>query len=383
MYRGQSDCFCFRRTLDSVDNNFFLATMRKISKAVDFLVALIKETRQSGKDRLPTIKHMAQQAGVGLVVMWKAVGVLKNAGQLITRPGGGGITIVSEARTSTSLQAVSSAVSSPPVTRAKQLQARIAKDLLNGVYPPGGMLPNIKELTGIYGVHYRTLRKALAPLVENGQIIPFMRSYRVPPVSSVRQGISIMLIAASDDAGNLHDWGPRVYEHYRILENECVKIHVNLIYVPIKMLIGGFRGHQGRDSGIDRALVTENIAGFLIWNIGITSRELADLFIWLGRVAKDKPISLLDEASEEMVPEIVMGYGGSLKFFSMAGGKRPGEDVGRYLLNLGHRKVAFISAVNRAEWSRKRFEGLRDVYTAAGIPNGVVAFTLDNFFGSQ
>jgi DNA-binding LacI/PurR family transcriptional regulator len=53
---------------------------------------------------------------------------------------------------------------------------------------------------------------------------------------------------------------------------------------------------------------------------------------------------------------------------SMAAGAR----VGRLLLRLGHRRIAYVDPHPDQEWSRSRLRGLRDAFRAAGLEDGVV-----------
>lgn len=52
---------------------------------------------------------------------------------------------------------------------ADHIQARIAA----GDYPPGGMLPNEREMVPEYGVSIDTVRRALAVLRERGVVVTY------------------------------------------------------------------------------------------------------------------------------------------------------------------------------------------------------------------
>lgn len=55
-------------------------------------------------------------------------------------------------------------------TPAEQVRAIVRARITAGDYPPGSRLPSTNTLSQEFGVATRTVRKALAPLVEEGLI---------------------------------------------------------------------------------------------------------------------------------------------------------------------------------------------------------------------
>lgn len=51
--------------------------------------------------------------------------------------------------------------------------------------------------------------------------------------------------------------------------------------------------------------------------------------------------------------------------------------VGRYLLSLGHRRIAYVCPDHAPPWSRQRLAGLRNAYASAGLLEAVEAHTAD------
>ena len=49
-----------------------------------------------------------------------------------------------------------------------QLSEQLARQIVSGVYPPGGKLPSVRELAAEAGVNPNTIQRALAALEESG-----------------------------------------------------------------------------------------------------------------------------------------------------------------------------------------------------------------------
>ena len=144
---------------------------RASDRALSHLQSAMEQCRVTGNSRLPTVRAMAAHAGVSVSLMWRTVAGLRDRGELATRQGGWiGLPDVAQ----------------EPETEAERTQKwqrvrdRLSRDVLLGRYPPGTTLPKPKELAEVYGVSYRTLRKATEALA-GAQILSRYRSgYRVP-----------------------------------------------------------------------------------------------------------------------------------------------------------------------------------------------------------
>ena len=67
----------------------------------------------------------------------------------------------------------------------------------------------------------------------------------------------------------------------------------------------------------------------------------------------------------------------TMRVFSLARNVEASTAVAGFLLARGHRKVAFISGHHGMQWSRIRFDTIRDRYRNAGLNNGVACFAAD------
>ena len=61
----------------------------------------------------------------------------------------------------------------------------------------------------------------------------------------------------------------------------------------------------------------------------------------------------------------------------------PGTQVGRYLLELGHKKIAYISPFHQYAWSRARLIALQDIFIKAGLGDAVVPFISELDFTTE
>jgi hypothetical protein len=91
-----------------------------------------------------------------------------------------------------------------------------------------------------------------------------------------------------------------------------------------------------------------------------------------------KPLAVLDETGTGQPP-----FGGKrpvpIVTFQTGFDTGTGEMIGNFLLQLGHRHIAYISPFHGSDWSVNRYNGLCKSFAAAGCPQGVSRFTIDNF----
>jgi len=72
-----------------------------------------------------------------------------------------------------------------------------------------------------------------------------------------------------------------------------------------------------------------------------------------------------------------------IKFVSMSHSPTSGEQMGRYLLGLGHRRIAFICPTHHAVWSRNRHAGLARAFMDARNGSTVTAFVLNDAYNME
>jgi len=250
------------------------------------------------------------------------------------------------------------------------------RDLLRGYHSPVSPLPPAKELTELYGVCPATLKKAMRWLIREGTLEQRRTQYfpATNQVGCTRN--TVLLVASSDADGNLSLTHPRIPEYMRALEHGCSLKNVALSVVPYDAREGKFH-----DPGVVHRLRTDlafrgSILGILVWQAGIDHHDWTELVRELAPLGA--PMALLDETGELRVPRI-LGSGDRIRVYALGWSAAAGRCMGRYLLNLGHRRVAYISPLHRSAWSRNRLAGLREVYAESGTPNIVREFVLDRY----
>lgn len=346
-------------------------------KAVSYLETAIRRGLDTGSLRLPPIHSMAFDAGVSPVTLQKAVAGLVQAGKLNSRPRGG-TWIVTENNTGAKPEPRFSRGASPIRTLQKweTLCVTIGRDIINGAFGPNdAILPTAKELADRYSVCHRTLNKALHHLASTEVVIPDKRSFRVPGVvTRTEYRGTVVLAATGDPAGNLYLVSPRIEEHLRALEQECSRIGIRLAVCAIAPDTGELSSSGGDTYTPERLLRRADVLGMMVWPLGVESLPFSDLLHRLAVV--EKPVAILDEVGVG----IPWGPGLSprhVRTYCIAQNRLAGHSVGRYLLKLGHRRIAYISPTHNNHWSQERLCGLIEMFETVGVEDGVVPITLD------
>jgi len=337
--------------------------------AIVFLQKYLADQARNNVKRLPTIRGLSVLAGVSPGTMSKAVAEAEKSG-LISVKHRSGIVMLDRV-TGDDAQALAPAALArtqpQPSRKWEHVRERIELDILEGTYQAGRLMPPVKALMVRYGVCYRTLRKALGVLVREKRIAHHPRGFQVPPVAAMRHRDTVVLITRDEI---FTPTVPQVQERFRILENECAKHGINLEiaafhYEGAQLLAPG----GGREYEPDPARL-EELIGFIVWCEGLDGLDLPRFVASLAR--HGKPVSVLDVRGDIDFSPVYRG-GNRCRVFTIATTVRAGEHVGRFLLKLGHRDVAYISALS----INRRLDGLRQAFAAAGYTDGIRTFMID------
>ncbi|MBD3164962.1 GntR family transcriptional regulator [bacterium] len=340
------------------------------NRARRFLEGQVARAVASAATQLPSIKQLAAQAGVAQATMWAAVQQLKYEGIVSARPRKGvrvECSAMPPARRET-------AAAGPKWLRA---QGKLRRDIASGVYEAGDRLPSCKELMARHEISYPTLRKVLDGLEREGTIRACTRGYMVPDVRRRRGLDTVFLIAATTDDGELVVTIPRTPEYLRTLEYEVLKKNLNFVMIPwsnsrLQLDIpeewaGAFRASPQ----------THPLLGILVWMTGIAEDQSAALLRRLA--ALKRPVSVLDDSGQCRPLARQLRSSRQIRFFGVGATESVAtREIGRFLIQSGHRRVAWISPLNAAHWSRDRQRGLQEVFREAGLDDGVVSFTIEN-----
>jgi DNA-binding transcriptional regulator YhcF (GntR family) len=348
-----------------------------IQKAVAYVMQGLASKAFTHK--LPTIKALAKAADVSFVTMWKAIDQLKRRRMLPrlqhetrSRAGASQENAVFQSRGLLSGSAAPHDIEAFEPVWQKML-VRLKQDVLTGRFHAGQPLPSCKELQGLYNVSYPTLRKALETLSSQEIIKPYQRGYIVPSLTKSESTARIVAIGCGWEDGTLWiDYQDKNY--FRILESECIQSKVALDIVV-------YCRQGDRLCFIDTItrkpydLSNDNILSIIVIvaNLEIPPEEVIRKLVMFK-----KPVAVLDVVGGwEATARTANNY--YLQFFTVTMSIQPPRRVAQYLLNLGHRNVAFISPFHKALWSMQRSKGICEVFGAAGYADKVRMFVLDQY----
>jgi DNA-binding transcriptional regulator YhcF (GntR family) len=345
-----------------------------IERAVSFLRSFLDSNTVAPGSRLPTVKDLAAQCGVSGGSMSKAVQRLKSDGVLAgvqgqpTRVAGGGESISDMLGGGGALR-----------TTWRRLYAQLERDILLGVYSNNPVLLSIKEMQHRYGVSYPTVRKTLRELWEQGYIEPRGNSFRVVPLHiSGAGGARIVLLCWGGESGTLRLETPWDREFFRAIEQECSARKITLDTILFTSDSGHLKFISAREGRTVRLSRDKSVLGYIFRTIGANLTPDPDRLLH-ELIALDKPVAVFDDMGHDVpfTKRLLMSH--CFRIFPVGTSVNDAHIVGRYLLEKGHRSIAFISAYHRAEFSRIRFQGLCEIFERAGILHGVHSVTLDTF----
>jgi DNA-binding LacI/PurR family transcriptional regulator len=331
--------------------------------ATAYLQRLVAQCRDANTHRLPTVHTLAAAAHVGPVAMLKAVQALVAGGVLIARPRLG--IIIADSRAAATIALHNAAGPGDQVLAWERVHRRFQTDLLTGAYPAGERCPSMKELAERYGTSYQSLRRAIARLIAEKALLPHRKGYR--PVSQIatRPGSSIVLIARADPGGSLNVAFPRTAESLRLLESECYRRNLGL-------QVSALPGENDRTRFPPSLPRGRDVLGYVLFSEDISPPSVESLSLRLA--ARGTPVAVFDDSSGlRLTPAAVS----PIRVFRATDTQTASRRIGRYLLQLGHRRVAYVSPTHGALWSQERLAGLRAAFSEAGVADGVVPITHD------
>ncbi len=345
----------------------------KVVKAREFVEALVQRYRGEGTTRLPRTRELALQAGVSAVTMWKALTELREQG-LLTVQRGTGISIASRPDSAGPPPAgPGEAACGTPLLKWQSALARVKRAVGGGTYVSGAMLPPVKQLMAKHGVSYRTMRKVLTALCADHTLERHGGGYRVPMLVSRHGTGEVVLIAGGDDAGRLGSYNPRTFAHVHALEVACIQARTALHVWTFDPDTGILHTPSKQPGTVEAVRFPQTTLGFVVFGVSLDD-HLPRLVNSL--LSHCRPVALLDENGMVRMEELHV-QSGRLKVFSMANRPTCGRAMGRYLLGMGHRRVAYIDPMFAFPWTHNRYAGLAGVYADAGIDDGAVAVTAD------
>lgn len=324
---------------------------RARQKARAYVESLVDQHDVRDGGRLPTILTLAARCGVAPATMAHALHALRDEGAL-TVSQGSGIRIRTPVDDPAPDQARVPSVPSGGWGRVcRELQSRVS----DGVYQPGQVLPSLQELSADLGTSYRTLKKALDYLVRAGVAAHHKRSYRLVEHHIQTSGRSTVELV-----GN---WGwpqrdsERVQAILSSLEAECARRGLSV------------RSPMGEQRIAPHATALGSIvraSALYQPNAALGLNELA---------AQGQAVAVLDDQG---LARRRSAGARRARAFALAWPETCGRVVGRYLYELGHRQVAFISPIHKNTWAQNRYHGLCTAFSDAGVHSAVRLFARDD-----
>jgi len=344
--------------------------------ARQFLAEKLKMAGLGSSERLPTIQQLASQAGVSHVTMLRAVRIFRRQGVLEVKHGKG-IHILTGRSEYIPEKSIEDAFPSGKSAKWEQVVTAIRQDIFKGNFRSGLPLPRTKELAARYGVCLLTMQKALAHCVKKA-ILSRRCSRYIIPFGNVRGGQQVLvLIAAGDSSGTISMATARTRENLKLLEEECTRAGIRVAPVTFDDHTGILHIPRETVPLLQNEKSKETLLGIAVWQAGIDHHPWTDLVY--RHLDSGVPIAVLDESGEVYPPSRFKARSSKITVFSYGYSTGSGERMGNYLVESGHRKVAYISMLHRALWSRNRLDGLRQAYGSAGLDNAVTACMIDKY----
>ncbi len=338
------------------------------------LSGLIDERLAAGSRFLPSLRELTTRLGASRTTVYKALKLLEAEGTISLVPRRG-IQITRAMQTDMPpLVAGTRAREAPspqPLPRWKDVRNRLAAELSTLTFPTGSMLPSTKELCSRYGTCYRVLAKSLRALVDEGVLERFRTGYRVRRTRKPGTANAIVLFQVCSDPAGVEYNQLHAEEYWRCLEDECARLGLHLHVRLLRWPEPGEDFHVMVNQATREAEAAFAVAGYIVPTTGCPLPMFAPLLQTIA--ALGKPAAVLD-GTEIDLREVWRSYPAA-RVFPLGCGALPGEVVGRYLLELGHRKVAFFAPHYRRYVRNDRLKGFTDVYAAGGLDDGVHCFS--------
>jgi DNA-binding LacI/PurR family transcriptional regulator/DNA-binding transcriptional regulator YhcF (GntR family) len=299
---------------------------------------------------LPSLDSLATSAGVSRHTMWQATKALSYKG--IIRTGRGH---------QSSLNGTPS-LSGRTVLTWEEIALQVTRALVRGDYAPGAILPPTSKLGVEWHVNFRTVKKALDSLASQRIVDRIGCRYVAPSLAGRTGRLTILFINEGIANSNLA----------QVAMMQRAERHAQKSGLAINLFEQSFSSPCNA-IGLRKLVIHESISGILIdfWGLGAPKR-VAHFNALLSILYSFKiPVSIIDEDGSLALDEPFRSSE-RIRIFSLAA-HTAGKDIGRYLIQAGHRKAAFLTTAGNQAWSLKRCEGLSTAFIEAGLGRNQVA----------
>jgi DNA-binding LacI/PurR family transcriptional regulator/DNA-binding transcriptional regulator YhcF (GntR family) len=325
-------------------------------KALGFLQECLKKIPADRRVRFPSIAQLAKSARLSSSSMLKAVLELQNQGKLSCIKGRG---IFAGNRGPSDYR--------PKPTKFQKALMVLERDIIEGAFAGLETLPSRNELKKRYGVSGPLLVKVLARLERDSVLCSRGNSFYIVAESRQRSFASILLLGKAYPSGKLMLLNDRFTELYNSLERLSISAGVKFRSVGLRM-------DEHPDTFSALASRDEHI-GYVLWTNAVFPGTLRTFLDSVSRTGK--PVVLIDEMGD-VVPDERHGGDKMIMTIRIAG-VSAGKDAARFLVNLGHRIITYISGAHSSQWSQERYQGLQSVFGGLGAGYSVILHAVDSF----
>ncbi|MDD5673479.1 MAG: substrate-binding domain-containing protein [Chitinivibrionales bacterium] len=339
------------------------------SQAYQYLSRIVDGLADKPNIRLPSLRTLAREAGVSRMTMQLAMQRLRRQGKVVVynRRDGARIAVPHAMPLAGTVPKISIAEREYRFETVKRL---ITQDIISGVYREKQKLPTLKELQFRFGDCYQTIFRAVSELKNSGLIQPSGRRFAVTPSARLSRSTLYFFCDEESLPPNRHPMGERLVVFFRLIEAECKRASLKIRFIPL--------GDRTKKSLLKEFKEYKNSAvGAIIWCH--SHFELNDEILRF-LIPFRRPISFIDLWNyypfyRKTHPRVSP----TVRFFSIDASGNEGRDVGNLLLQSGHRKIAYFSIYQSESWSIKRYAGLAQAFSAAGLPRSIGAYTSDDY----
>jgi len=163
-------------------------------------------------------------------------------------------------------------------------------------------------------------------------------------------------------------WAPRNQEQYQTLAAECSRAGVKVEFAPFRFGPEGLVGPRGTKRLNYTPRQLQPMLGFMVWTQGLDSGSLPRFVSHLA--AYERPVAVLDVgAAVDFRP--LLRPGSRTRVFDLGPSPRCAQLAARYLLDSGHRRIAYITHSPAPD---TRESALKQAFALAGLPGAVSAF---------
>jgi DNA-binding GntR family transcriptional regulator len=334
-----------------------------------YVKQLVTAAADGQNRQVAQVRDLATAAGVSRSTMLKALRRLADEGLVQTRRGKG--VVMGPASGAPVYPAIPLM---PLASRHENVATALEDDIIHGEFARGEPLPIAKVLAARYGVSTPTLRLAARSLLTKGVLTTDRR--RVLPArqsaASHQSSILFAIPGRPNQVATQHDF--RHEENVNAMERVCSRLGLVARRLNVFTDDTGARAISPSLEECTHPEILEGCLGMCINQRGINRDDLHSLLTFATR--HKLSVAILDESN--WLSDLPLTYPHTrLRVYAMGNTLSPGEQVGRLLGALGHRRVLCVAPSDDPLWSQRRIEGLLRGLRASAASVSLIRATVD------